>query len=160
MLTLSPAVPLSLLSHEITKLSPVSASVAKVVMQNMIDGAKQAIKEGLLFGVGTDSSCPFSTQYNMWRELAYLFKCVGVDNKFALYTGTLGNAKVLGIDKETGSIEAGKSADILLVQKNPLEDLSALSTPKKVMVRGKLITNPKVKKNAYIEETLDALLRA
>ncbi len=159
-LTLSPAVPLSLLSHEITKLSPVSASVAKVVMQNMIDGAKQAIKEGLLFGVGTDSSCPFSTQYNMWRELAYLVKFVGVDSKFALYTGTLGNAKVLGIEKETGSIEAGKSADLMLVANNPIEDLSALSMPKKVMVRGKLISNPKVKKNVYIEETLDNLLKA
>lgn len=67
---------------------------------------------------------------------------------------------MLGIEKETGSIEAGKSADLMLVANNPIEDLSALSMPKKVMVRGKLISNPKVKKNVYIEETLDNLLKA
>lgn len=157
-LTLSPAVPLANLSHEITLLNPVAESVAKVVMQNMIDGAKQAIKEGLIFGIGTDCSCPFSTQYNMWRELAYLVKYVGTDNRFALYSATLGNAKVLGLDKETGSIEEGKSADILIVKDNPLENLRALSAPVKVFARGKLIASPKIKKNDYIEQTLDGLM--
>lgn len=158
-LTLSPAVPLATLSHEITKLNEVAESVANVVMQNMIDGAKQAVKENLLFGIGTDSSCPFSTQYNMWRELAYLVKYVGVDNRFALHTATLSNAKILKLDGVTGSIEEGKAAEMVLVRNNPLDDLSTLAAPLKVFFGEKIINNPKVKKNAYIEETLDNLLK-
>lgn len=157
-LTLSPAIPLATLSHEITKLNPVAESVAKVVMQNMVDGAKQAIAEGLPFGIGTDCSCPFSTQYNMWRELAYLVKFVGTDEKFALHTATLSNAKILGIDKETGSIEEGKCADLLFVNENPLENLRTLSDPVAVVARGELLSSLKVKKNKYIESTLDELL--
>lgn len=156
-LTLSPAIPLASLSHEVTKLNPVAESVAKVVMQNMIDGAKQAIAEGLPFGIGTDSSCPFSTQYNMWRELDYLVKFVGVDNRFALHTATLGNATVLGLDKQIGTIEQGKSADMILVAENPLENLRALSQPQKVVVGGRVIHRPKFKKNNAIEEILDTL---
>lgn len=157
-LTLSPALPLATLSHEVTKLNPVAESVAKVVMQNMIDGAKQAIAEGLPFGIGTDCSCPFATQYNMWRELAYLVKYVGTDEKFALHTATLANAKILGIDKETGSIEEGKCADLLFVNENPLENLRTLADPVAVVARGELLSSLKIKKNKYIESTLDELL--
>lgn len=156
-LTLSPAVPLSTLPHEITKLGEVAESVAKVVMQNMIDGAKQALEYDLSFGIGTDASCPFCTQYNMWRELAYLVKYVGVTNKFALATATLGNAKVLKLDKEIGTVMEGKVADMFLVKENPLTDLRALSEPVLVFARGKIV-KPKLKKNAYVEETLDKLL--
>lgn len=33
--------------------------------------AAQALTEGIPVGLGTDSSCPYVTQYDMWRELAY-----------------------------------------------------------------------------------------
>ena len=35
--------------------------------------AAQALAEGIPVGLGTDSSCPYVTQYDMWRELAYFF---------------------------------------------------------------------------------------
>ena len=35
--------------------------------------AAQALTEGIPVGLGTDSSCPYVTQYDMWRELAYFF---------------------------------------------------------------------------------------
>lgn len=53
----------------------------------------------------------------MWRELKYFTKYVGVTPKFALYTATLGNAEIAGLDAITGSIEVGKSADILVADK-------------------------------------------
>lgn len=158
-LTLSPAIPIAGLPHEITRLNEVAESVAQVVKQNMIDGAKQAIEAGVTFGIGTDASCPFCTQYNMWRELAYLVKYIGVDTQFALYTATLGNAKILGLSDITGSIEIEKSADLILVEGNPLEDLTTLANPKKVMIRGELIEKPRIKKNAKIETVLDELLK-
>lgn len=157
-LTLSPAVPLANLPAEVTKLSDFCEFNAKVVMQHMIDAARSALDAGIPVGLGTDSSCPFCTQYGFWRELAYFEKYLRVSKKFALHTATLLNATILGIEKITGSIEKNKSADLLVVKGNPLEDLRALENPLKVVVRGKIIDAPKQKKNAYIEEQLDKLL--
>ena len=59
----------------------------------------------------------------MWREVAYFAKYVGVSNAFALHTATQVNAELLGLGGETGTIECGKAADILVTRKNPLDDL-------------------------------------
>lgn len=39
----------------------------------MMRRAAQALAEGIPVGLGTDFSCPYVTQYDMWRELAYFF---------------------------------------------------------------------------------------
>ena len=62
------------------------------------------------------------------------------------------------LDGVTGSIESGKSADMIVVEKNPLDDLKALSKMDMVIYRGNVIDNPQVKKNAQIEEWLDSLM--
>ena len=108
-----------------------------------------------MVGLGTDTACPFVTHYNTWRELAYFSKYVKADNKEAIYHATLQNAIIAGIDKVTGSIEVNKSCDLLIVDKNPLDDLSNLRKPSMVIFRGKIIKNPKVKKFKYVEEELD-----
>jgi len=58
----------------------------------------------------------------------------------------LNNTKILGLKKETGSIEADKSADFMVADGNPLENLSALARPVMVCARGNLIEKPKIKK--------------
>jgi imidazolonepropionase-like amidohydrolase len=53
----------------------------------------------------------------------------------------MNGAKVCGIEKETGSLEAGKYADIIAVNGNPLEDINALRQVVAVMKRGKRVWN-------------------
>lgn len=53
----------------------------------------------------------------MWREVAYFAKYVGVSNAFALHTATQVNAELLGLGGETGTIECGKAADILVTRR-------------------------------------------
>ena len=94
----------------------------------------------------------------MWRELCYFHKCVGASNAEALRCGTLGNAEIVHLDKETGSIAAGKSADMIVLSGNPLEDLKALRAPESVIIKGKLIAHPHPQKNAKMEAMLDTLI--
>lgn len=156
--TLSPALPLARLSPELTKLSELCVYNSQVVLDNMTAGVKAALAAGVAVGLGTDASCPYATQYNMWREAAYFAKYAGVSNAFALHTATLKNAEILGLEQETGSVEAGKCADLIVTDEDPLEDLSALRELELVVARGRLYDHPKVKKDPDIERELDRLL--
>lgn len=125
----------------------------------MIQCARTCLDNGIPVGLGTDTACPYVTHYDMWRELMYFKKYLGVSNEFAIHTATLVNAQIAGIDDITGSIEVGKSADFMVVNGNPLEDLETLRNPQMVVLRGNVIKHPKVKKFAYVEEELDKYIR-
>ena len=155
--TYSPALPLQKLDPSITKLDPICVYNTGIVVDNMTQGAKDCIENDILLGMGTDSSCPFATQYNMWREVYFFQKRVGVSNAFALSVATLNNAKVVGVDDVTGTIEKGKCADMIVMSRNPLDDLTALRDLDMIVVRGKIIENPRPKRNGNIERELDGI---
>lgn len=155
--TYSPALPLAALSPEITKLGDTARYNSGVVLRGMTKGAHQMSAAGVLVGTGTDASCPFCTQYGTWREAVYFQNAMGVSREKALYTATLGNAEVLGLSSVTGSIAVGKSADFILLKDNPLDDLSALAKPRKVVAGGRVISSAGIVRNKKIEELLDKL---
>ena len=130
----------------------------KVVFDGIIDCAKACLKEGIPVGLGTDTGCPYITHYDMWRELVYFQQYCGVSSNFALYSATLGNAKIVGLEEITGSIEKGKCADMIVTDENPLENLESLRELYMVVARGKLIRKPKVKKMENVEYELDKFL--
>ena len=123
----------------------------------MIEGGKRALQNGIPVGLGTDESCPLVTPYSMWREVAYFSKYYGVSNGFALHTATLGNARIAGVDQETGSIEVGKCADLVVLRGNPLQDLRALETVDLVMAGGRLFSEPAVRRNQQVDAWLDSI---
>lgn len=153
--TLSPAVPCAEFPMEIAHTTELSRYNGRVVRDGIINCAKRALENGIPVGLGTDTACPFVTHYDMWRELVYFTKYVGVSNTFALHTATLVNARIAGIDDETGSIEIGKSADLLVTDSDPTADLRALRTAYMVVMRGRVINKPKLKKFDYVEQELD-----
>ena len=69
----------------------------------------------------------------------------------AIYHATKCNAEILGIDNETGTVEAGKSADLVILDKNPCDDLTVLSKPSMVVCHGNLIEKPNVKRVKEID---------
>jgi imidazolonepropionase-like amidohydrolase len=155
--TISPALPLYGLPASVTKLNKVSTQNSKIILEGMLAGTKQALEAGIKVGLGTDASCPFVTQYNTWRELEYIIKYVGVRPQRAIYNATYGNAEILGIDKETGTIEEGKSADILVLDANPYESIRVLSQPKMIFARGDIIDNPRIEKISTIDDVIDKI---
>jgi imidazolonepropionase-like amidohydrolase len=56
----------------------------------------------------------------------------------ALRAGTLDGARYLGLDGELGSLEAGKLADLVVLERNPLDDLRASDSVAYTMVNGRL----------------------
>ena len=153
--TISPAIPTAEFPMEIAHTNELTKFNSRVVMDGVIDCAKKALQNGISVGLGTDTACPFVTHYDMWRELVYFTKYVGVSNAFALHTATQVNAQIGGVGDVTGTIEVGKSADFLVTERNPLEDLCALRTPYMVGVRGRVIKKQHVKKFDMVENELD-----
>lgn len=156
--TLSPALPYALFDRSLTNATEVEQYNGNVVFEGIIECSKQALANDIPVVLGNDVGCPWITQYDFWRELYYFHKYVGVTNVFALYTATKRSAELAGIGDITGSIEKGKAADMIVVSRNPLDDLQALRTPEMVIVRGNLIDHPHIKKRKQVETELDKFI--
>lgn len=156
--TISPALPYALFDRTVSNASEVEQYNGNVVFEGIVDCSKKALENNIPVALGNDVGCPWISQYDFWRELVYFHKYVGVSNKFALYTATLNNARLAGIDDVTGSIENGKDADMIVVENNPLDDLKTLRTVKMVMTRGRLLEHPIVDRNRIVDEQLDKFI--
>jgi imidazolonepropionase-like amidohydrolase/Tol biopolymer transport system component len=62
----------------------------------------------------------------------------GMTNMQALQCATINGAHYIGLDKDLGSLEVGKLADMILLDKNPLDDIHNSETVKYTMVNGRL----------------------
>lgn len=156
--TISPALPYALFDRSVSNASDIEKYNGKIVFEGIISCAKAAIENDIPVVLGNDVGCPWITQYDFWRELYYFHKYVGVTNAFALYSATSLGAEMAGIGSETGTIEEGKFADMIVTAKNPLDDLRALRRIETVIARGKVYDKPKVKINKRVERELDKYL--
>ncbi len=151
--TISPAIPYAEFDQKDSYATDMGKYNGKIVLDGIVECSKAAMKDGIPVGLGNDVGCPFITQYNFWRELAYFVKYCGMSNAVAIHTATLKNAQIAGIDGETGSLEAGKSADFIVMNGNPMEDLTELGNITGVCMSGNYIDQPlkKIKKKKKIE---------
>ena len=156
--TVSPALPFVELDPEKTHSTEIQKVNGNIVYKGIVHAAQAALEAGIPVGLGTDSACPYVTHYDMWREVVYFERIVGAQRRLALHTATLGNARILGLGDETGSIEVGKAADLIALDENPLDNLEALRQVKMVMARGKLVSGLSVKHLPELDRELDAFL--
>ena len=156
--TLSPALPYALFDRSVTHATEVEQFNGNVVFEGIIACAKAALANDIPVVLGNDVGCPWITQYDFWRELCYFRKYVGVSNAFALHTATGRAAEVMGLGSVTGTIEVGKSADLIVTRGNPLADLRALRSVDMVVARGRRYDAPRVKYNARVMAELDKFL--
>ena len=94
---------------------------------------KQLYDAGIQLVPGSDDMPGFTIH----RELE-LYAAAGIPNADVLRIATLDSARVVGVAERTGSIEKGKAADLVLLDGNPLEDISAVRRGMLVMKGGTL----------------------
>ena len=156
--TLSPALPFALFDRELIGASEIQQFNGRIVFDGIVECARACLAAGIPVGLGTDTGCPYITHYDMWREVNYFQKYCGVTNAFALYTATLGNARILGLADEIGSLTPGKCADLIATMENPLDNLQALRNVSLVVSKGRIADISGLKKYPACERELDKFL--
>ena len=63
----------------------------------------------------------------------------GMSNMEALRAGTIDGARYLGMDGDIGSIEAGKLADLVVLDRNPLENIRYSETISMIVMNGRVL---------------------
>ena len=104
--------------------------VSAVAKQNI----KQAIQSGVKIALGTDAAV-YPHGLNA-HELDVYVNQLGMTPLAALQTTTINAADLMGLSLKIGTLEPGKWADIIAVDKNPLDDVRVLQDVKFVMKAG------------------------
>jgi hypothetical protein len=97
------------------------------VVKSLIDAGAQAQlgAHGQLAGLGA--------HWELW-----LLKQSGITNLQALRCATLSGAQYLGLDADLGSVEAGKLADLVVLEKNPLDDIKNSTSIRWTILDGRM----------------------
>ena len=102
---------------------------------------ERSLRAGVSFALGSDLiGPPTHPQWAAATEFALAVQW-GMSPMQALTAGTWTGAHVLGLEDEIGSVEPGKSADLVAVDGNPLDDMTLLQKPAFVMFRGEIVAD-------------------
>ncbi|HEX8969860.1 MAG TPA: amidohydrolase family protein [Chloroflexota bacterium] len=116
------------------------ARAAQAIVERKMPALRKAIEAGVKIGIGTDSGRHFPSN-EIASELAVLGQ-VGLAPEAALLAATRGNAELLGIENEIGTIEVGKRADLVLLHADPRADIGQVRNVE-LIVRDGRIFNPR-----------------
>lgn len=94
----------------------------------------------LLLGSDTPSAPTFGSQpgYDTYREMRMMAQS-GVPLPAIFRAATINNARQFGLDRDYGTVEAGKVANLLLLSANPLETMRAWTSIDRIILHGAVI---------------------
>ena len=113
------------------------------MMKPLREGVRRAHALGIPLVTGTDGTYgdgDATARIRVAHEIEELVKC-GLTPLEAITAATATAARLLGVDARTGTVTAGKEADLLVVDRNPLEDTTTLFEPMMVVNNGEIVLN-------------------
>ncbi|MDC1162198.1 amidohydrolase family protein [Tenacibaculum sp.] len=117
-----------------------------------------AHKKGLKILAGTDSYDPFSFPgFSLHSELEELVKA-GLSPAQALATATINPAEYFSLSKNYGTLEKGKIADIILLNKNPLVNIKNSTSIESIFFNGNIYNHHELSTFLnYVEQNVSGL---
>jgi len=97
-----------------------------------VESAKLAYTRGVTIVMGTDAGTPFNLHGANMKELELLCR-IGLTPMESIISATSTAARLLGLDKELGVVEDGKLADLIVIEGNPLDDITILQEQERVL---------------------------
>ena len=119
------------------KLTPAMEYKTRQTLTVWGKGLNLAYRNGVKIALGTDSAV--APHKDAGKELALMVEKGGMSPRDALIAATKGGPDLMGLSAETGTLEPGKSADLIAVKGDPLTDPTAVQHVDYVMVQGRPI---------------------
>jgi imidazolonepropionase-like amidohydrolase len=107
------------------------------------------IEAGVVIGVGNDSGVPLTFPGMLHFEMELLVGA-GMTPAQVLRAATAVNAKICNVSKQCGTIEKGKRADLVLLEKNPIEDIANVAKVRAVFKNGRIVSKVPTFKYRYL----------
>jgi imidazolonepropionase-like amidohydrolase len=119
------------------KLTPAMEAKGRQALTTWGKGLNLAYRTGVKIALGTDAAVFPHSEAN--QEVGLMVSKGGMTPRDALVAATKGGADLLDLENETGTLEPGKSADLIAVDGDPLTDPAAVTHVGYAMVKGKPI---------------------
>lgn len=104
-----------------------------------VENIKLARRLGVKIAMGSDAGTPGNHCGENLQELEVMVKEAGFSNLEAIQSATINAATLMQVESQLGSIEAGKTADVVAVSQNPLDDICVLRSIPFVMKEGRVV---------------------
>ncbi len=114
-----------------------AVSKARALEAEGQDSFRRAVRAGVRHVCGTDAGTPFNPHGSAPQELIYMVRW-GMTPLKAMQAATANGAELLRLPL-VGTVDAGKEADLVLYDANPLDDIRALLTPRLVVKAGDIV---------------------
>lgn len=110
------------------------------MLPRLRETTERAYKLGVKIVAGADTGYGPNSVTRIAHEVA-AFVEIGMTPLQALQSATTVAVELLGLEKRTGAIETGLEADLLVVERNPLEYVRTLQDPLLVVSNGRVAVN-------------------
>jgi imidazolonepropionase-like amidohydrolase len=127
-----------------TGVGPDFAATGKALFEKELALVGALHKAGVRIVAGTDQAVP---GHSLHREIE-LYVQAGFTPMEAIQAATLVPSQVMGVDKEVGTVEVGKRADLVLLDANPLDDIHNIRSVHYVVANGVLYPTAKLWESA------------
>ncbi|HEX8565226.1 MAG TPA: serine hydrolase [Pyrinomonadaceae bacterium] len=129
--------------------------------QSQIRDVREMAALGVNIMAGTDTAGALVFPgFSLHEELALLVKDGGLTPLQALQSATINPVKFLGLSDSLGAVEAGKIADLVLLDANPLEDIGNTQKIDAVVANGKYLPKKELQKMLVDAQAAASLLTA
>ncbi len=128
----------------------------KYVQDDAIRSVQSAVQGGVPIAMGTDAATPYNFHGDNAMELVWMCEA-GLSPMQAIVSATSNAARALGWENWLGTLELGKVADLIVLTKNPLEEIAVLAdqrTIEFVMKEGQVVARPPYANERDVPEAL------